>query len=122
PPNLLAISDTFTIEGAPAGKSDPSSPVVIVSSGYFEALGIPVLAGRNFTEADRADKPLVVIINESLARRYFPNESPIGKRINTACPERPGNPWMEIVGVVGDVKYAGLDAATEPAYYEPYQQ
>ena len=122
PPNLLAISDTFTIEGAPAGKSEPSSPVVIVSSGYFEALGIPILAGRNFTETDRADKPEVVIINESFARRYSPHESPVGKRMKTGGPERPNNPWMEIVGVVGDVKYAGLDAASDPAYYEHYQQ
>jgi putative ABC transport system permease protein len=122
PPNLLAITDTFTIEGAPADKSEPSSPVIFVSSGYFEALGIPLLAGRNFTETDRADKPSVVIINESFARRYFPNESPIGKRMKIGGPERPDNPWMEIVGVVGDVKYAGLDVAAEPAYYEHYQQ
>jgi len=122
PPNLLAISDTFTIEGAPPGKSDPSSPTVFVSSGYFEALGIPFLAGRNFTEMDRADKPRVVIINETFAHRYFPNESPLGKRMKTGGPERPNNPWMEIVGVVGDVKYEGLDAAAKPAYYEHYQQ
>ncbi len=122
PPNLLAMSDNFTIEGAPPGKSDPSSPVVIVSSGYFEALGIPILAGRNFAETDRADKPRVVIINESFAHRYFPNESPIGKRMKTGGPERPKNPWMEIVGVVGDVKYGGLDTAAEPAYYEHYLQ
>ena len=122
PPNLLSISDTFTIEGAPPSKGEPSSPVIIVSSGYFEALGIPLLAGRNFAEMDRADKPRVVIINETFARRYFPHESPLGKRMKIGGPERPKNPWMEIVGVVGDVKYAGLDVAAEPAYYEHYQQ
>ncbi|HKE60605.1 MAG TPA: ABC transporter permease [Pyrinomonadaceae bacterium] len=122
PPNLLSISDTFTIEGAPPGKSDPSSPDVIVSSGYFEALGIPLLAGRNFTEMDRADKPRVVIINQTFAHRYFPHESPIGKRMKTGGSERPNNPWMEIVGVVSDVKYEGLDVAPEPTYYEHYQQ
>lgn len=122
PPNLLSISDTFTIEGAPPGESEPSSPLVVVSSGYFEALGIPLLAGRNFTETDRVDKPHVVIINETFARRYFAHESPLGKRMKTGGPERPNNPWMEIVGVVGDVKYAGLDVAAEPAYYEHYQQ
>jgi putative ABC transport system permease protein len=122
PPNLLAISDTFTIEGAPPSATEPGSPVVIVSSGYFEALGIPLLAGRNFAETDRADKPLVVIINESFARRYFGQKSPVGKRMKTGGPERPNNPWMEIVGVVGDVKYGGLEVAAEPAYYEPYQQ
>jgi len=122
PPNLLSISDTFTIEGAPPGKNDPSSPDVIVSSGYFEALGIPLLAGRNFTEMDRADKPRVVIINETFAHRYFPQESPIGKRMKTGGPERPNSPWMEIVGVVGDAKYGGLEVAAEPAFYEHYQQ
>ena len=122
PPNLLAISDTFTVEGAPPGKSDPSAPVVFVSSGYFEALGIPLLAGRNFAETDRADKPPVVIINETFARRYFPHESPVGKRMKTGGAERPDNPWMEIVGVVGDVIYGGLDEPAEPAYYEHYQQ
>ena len=122
PPNLLSVSDTFTIEGTPADKSAPSSPVVVVSSGYFEALGIPVLAGRNFTEMDRADKPDVVIINDTFARRYFPHQSPVGKRMKVGGPERPNNPWMEIVGVVGDVKYGGLDVPAEPAYYEHYQQ
>jgi putative ABC transport system permease protein len=122
PPNLLSISDTFALEGAPPGETEPSAPVVVVSSGYFEALGIPLLAGRNFTETDRTDKPPVVIINESFAQRYFPHESPLGKRMKTGGPERPDNPWMEIVGVVGDVKYGGLDVAAEPAHYEHYQQ
>src|SRR5678815_5966409 len=63
-----------------------------------------------------------VIINETFARRYFPHENPLGKRMKIGGPERPKNPWMEIVGVVGDVKYAGLDVAAEPAYYEHYQQ
>ena len=80
------------------------------------------MGGRNFTETDRADKPRVVIINESFARRYFSHGSPLGKRMKTGGPERPDNPWMEIVGVVGDVKYGGLDVAAEPAYYEHYQQ
>ena len=124
PPNLLSISDTFTIEGAPVtpGKSEPAAPLVVVSPGYFKTLGVPVLQGRNFNENDRAEAPPVVIINETLARRYFPNQSPIGRRLKTGGPERPNNAWMEIVGVVGDVHYGGLDVEPEPAYYEHYLQ
>jgi putative ABC transport system permease protein len=124
PPNLLSISDTFTVEGAPpsSGTSEPAAPVIFVSSGYFGALGVPLLAGRNFTETDRAESTPVVIINETLARRYFPNESPIGRRIKIGGPERPQNAWMEIVGVAGDVRYGGLDIAPEPAFYQHYQQ
>lgn len=124
PPNLLSISDTFTVEGAPpiSGTSEPAAPVIFVSSGYFSALGVPLLAGRNFTETDRAGSTPVVIINETLARRYFPNQSPIGRRIKIGGPERPQNAWMEIVGVAGDVRYGGLDVAPEPAFYQHYLQ
>ena len=123
PPNQLSISDSFTIEGAPPslGTSAPV-PLLFVSPGYFGALGVPVLSGRNFTATDRADAPPVVIINETLARRYFPNQNPLGKRLKVGGPERPTNQWMEIVGVVGDVRYGGLDIAPEPAYYQHYQQ
>jgi len=124
PPNQRSISDTFTIEGAPPtpGEGAPPVPVVFVSSGYFSALGVPLLRGRNFQESDRDGSPTVVIINETLARRYFPNQDPIGRRLKVGGPERPTNVWMEIVGVVGDVRYGGLDVAPEPAYYEHYLQ
>jgi putative ABC transport system permease protein len=124
PPNQLSISDTFTIEGAPVipGKSDPPSPVLFVSPGYFNALGVPLLRGRNFGDTDHANAPPVVIINEMLARRYFPNQDPIGRRMKIGGPERPRNTWMEIVGVVGDVPYSGLDISPEPAFYQHYLQ
>ncbi|MGH9907597.1 MAG: ABC transporter permease, partial [Pyrinomonadaceae bacterium] len=124
PPNLLSISDTFTIEGVPLtpGKSEASVPVLFVSPGYFGALGVPLQLGRNFAETDRTGAPPVVIINETLARRYFPNQNPIGRRMKIGEPERPDNPWMEIIGVVGDVRYGGLEVAPEPAYYQHYQQ
>jgi len=124
PPNLLSISDTFTIEGVPvtSGVTDPSVPLLGVSSGYFSALGVPMLAGRNFADTDRLDAPPVVIINETFARRYFPNQNAIGRRLKIGGPERPNNQWMQIVGVSGDVKYGGLETAPEPAFYQPYQQ
>jgi len=81
-----------------------------------------LLAGRNFADTDRLDAPPVVIINETFARRYFPNQNAIGRRLKIGGPERPNNQWMQIVGVSGDVKYGGLETAPEPAFYQPYQQ
>jgi predicted permease len=124
PPNNLEISDSFTIEGKPwpPGTSEPFVPVLFTSPEYFSTLGIPLLEGRVFNATDKESSPLVVIINQTLAERYFPDESPIGKRFRTGGAERPRNPWMEIVGVVGDVKYSGLDAKPEPTYYMPLTQ
>ncbi len=124
PPNLLSVTDYFTVEGQPAvserelGLAD----LVFVSPDYFRALGVSLLKGRNFTDQDRQDSTKVAIINQTLARRYWPNENPIGKRLKLGGAERPNSPWLEIVGVVGDIKYSGLDAPPEMAMYEPYQQ
>lgn len=123
PPNRLEVTDNFTVEGA---RLDPSQPMpladlIFISPGYFKTLGIPVVKGRTFTDADRADAPKVAIINETMAKRFWPGD-PVGKRLKTGGQERPKNPWMEIVGVVGDVKYVGLDAVPEPALYQPHQQ
>jgi putative ABC transport system permease protein len=100
PPNNLEVSDSFTVEGKPwpPGASEPIVPIVLTSPEYFTALGVPVLQGRGFNAADRKGSPLVVIINKTLAERYFPDESPIGKRLRNGGAERPRNPWMEIVG------------------------
>jgi putative ABC transport system permease protein len=124
PPNLLEVSDDFAIEEhpTPPGESNPAAPVVWVSTGFFKTMGMPLLAGRFFTDADNANSPDVVIINESMAKRYFGNESPLGKRFKQGGLDRMGNPWMEIVGVVGDVKYSGLESKPEPAYYISHLQ
>lgn len=124
PPNLTQVSDNFSIEGQtlPSNAPTPVGELIFISPDYFRTLGVPLRRGRFFSDADNADAPLVVIINETLARQYFPNEDPIGKRLKNGGPERPNNPYREIVGVVGDVKYRGLETHTEPAVYEPYQQ
>jgi len=124
PPHLLSMTDNFTPEGmtlAP-NESAPLGPLLFVSERYFTALGTPLVRGRFFTERDDRDAPAVVIVNETLARQYYPGVDPVGKRIKNGGPERPNNAWMTIVGVVGDVKYSGLDAPPEPTVYMPFRQ
>ena len=87
--------------------------------GYFAALGIPLRQGRLFTEADRADAPLVAVVNERLAAELWPGESPLGKRLRM-FPD--GNPWIEIIGVVADVKHYGIQGKPSTKLYIPHAQ
>jgi putative ABC transport system permease protein len=89
-----------------------------VSAGYFRALGIPVKLGRAFSASDSMDAQPVVVINEAMARSFFAGEEPIGKRIRTG--DR--SPWVEVVGVVGDVRHRGLDVDTRPEMFFPHLQ
>jgi putative ABC transport system permease protein len=84
-------------------------------------MGIPHLAGRDFSDADTADAPLVAIVSEGLVRRSYPGENPLGKRVQVAIGRTEGMN-VEIVGVVGDVKFTSLDADTRPAVYIPLPQ
>ena len=115
-------STDFVIEGRPAPQADdePSADIRSVDGQYFRTMGIPLLAGREFTEADGPKAKPVMLINETMARQYWPNESPIGQRVTM---KDWGPPLTgEIVGVVGDVKTNGLDAAVGPMIYWPYFQ
>ncbi len=96
----------------------------VATPGYFEAIGIPLKKGRLFTEDDRPGSPRVVLITESAARQYFPNEEPIGKTITLGWGHGEGTPRAggEVVGIVGDVKEAGLDEAEAPQLYLAYRQ
>jgi putative ABC transport system permease protein len=87
---------------------------------YFRTIGIPLLRGREFDERDTGEGVKTVIINDLMARRYFPDQDPIGKRIKVGPPE--GEPWLEIVGVIGDVRNVGLDSEPALATYEPHAQ
>jgi len=82
---------------------------------------IPLLSGRYFTDQDRTGMPEVVIVDEILARRYFPNDTPIGKRLNLNGPGE-GPLWREVVGVVGPIKYQGLDIDYQGQLYFPHSQ
>ncbi|MDQ3746971.1 MAG: ABC transporter permease, partial [Acidobacteriota bacterium] len=124
PPDIQTLWNEFSIEGRPP-RSDSEQPVgdfILITPEYFRAMGVPVLRGRAFTEADREGAPLVCVVNQTLARQFFPGEDPVGKRLKQGGTDGPQKPYMEIVGVVGDVKYEGLNAKVQPAYYLPFAQ
>jgi len=123
----------FQIEGQPrlADADQPRAKYRAASGGYFTALGIPLRRGRLFDGRDNQRTPKVVIINEAAARRYWPGADPIGKRILSGLDSPPpgggfvsisDDKWSTIIGVVGDVKHAGLDQDTSPETYYHYLQ
>jgi putative ABC transport system permease protein len=116
---------SFFIEGmqiAP-GQASPHGDPYMITPAYFETMGIPLLKGRFFNEQDNADSLPVVIIDETLAERYWPNEDPIGKRMAAYFDRKNGQPRLrEVVGVVGHTKSYGLDGRSKVQYYFPYSQ
>jgi putative ABC transport system permease protein len=88
---------------------------------YFQAAGIPLLRGRFFRESDTANAPLVVIVNRTLAEKYWPGQDPIGKRLYIGVAGSP-MPWQTVVGEVGDIKQSGADQATLPQFYQQASQ
>lgn len=112
----------FQIEGRPTVNTseNPLALVNIITPDYFRVMGVPLNRGRLFTEQDKQDTPGVVIVNQTLARRLFPGEDPLGKRVITED-SREGQ-WLSIVGVAGDVKYAGLSSSSGLEMYFPYAQ
>jgi len=119
-----AYNITFDQPGKPLPPEQRTSAEFgAVSPGYFRALKIPIVQGRDFSAADNDEAPRVVIVNESFVRRFLDGRDPIGERI------RPGlsttekePPWRQIVGVVGDIKQRSLAAPSRPAYFVPYAQ
>jgi putative ABC transport system permease protein len=102
------------------GRSDSiPADFGVVSPAYFRALQLPLRSGRVFAESDTATSAGVVVIDETMARKYFPQENAVGKRMRLGDE---GNPWLEIIGVVADSKSNGLEAASYPGIYIPYQQ
>ena len=124
PPEDVSVTDNYTVAGfeIPAGESAPVGPFVVATDKYFDALRIPLLQGRLFQTSDTATSDRVVIVSHAIARKYFPAGDAIGRRFRTGGPERPNNPWMTIVGVVGDVKFDGLARDPSEAYYLPLAQ
>ncbi len=116
-----ATTRSFVVEGRPRPDAEGriALPFRIITADYFRAMGIPLLKGRVFTRSDDADAPLVLIINQSMARLFWPDEDPLGQRIQFQWPD---GPLYEVIGVVGDTKYLGLDEPTSGAMYVPFQQ
>jgi len=112
----------FEIEGRPAAApSDrPRSDLAIVTPGYFGAMGIPLIRGRDFSERDNAEAPPVFVVNQAFARKYVPGEDAIGKRLQSGAGR--ARILREIVGIVGDAKQAPLGTDSDPIYYFPYKQ
>jgi putative ABC transport system permease protein len=113
---------TFDIEGKPPYPpgQQPNADRRVISPDYFRTMGTTVKKGRPFGAQDRANAPQVTIINETFARQFFPGEDPVGKRIIPGEGQKPFA--REIVGVVSDVRHAGLDTDAGPEYYVPYEQ
>ena len=114
---------SFAIEGRPSDNNTPSPDEELrqVSPDYFRALGTPLIKGRFFTAADKADAPPVIIINQAFAKKFWPNEGALGKRIvmggMSADPK-----WITIVGIVGDMRHFGLEMDPKPEMYVPFAQ
>ncbi len=118
PPDRQGDADSFDIEGQPLGPGElyPIISDVTVGPDFFKVLRIPLVKGRYFTEHDNQDSMPVTIVSEGFVRRFLSNQEALGKRIKY------NSNWMEIVGVVGNVKYLGLTVDTDPAYYMPFGQ
>src|SRR5688572_249684 len=115
----LGSNTGFKIEGRPMPPpgQGPGTDVRVADAGYFQSMGIPLLRGRNFSDAEQREPKRVILINEALARKHFPDEDPIGRRLDVAMFENPMP--AEIIGVVGNVRYDSLIDESPPAVYFP---
>jgi putative ABC transport system permease protein len=114
---------SFAIEGRTSNDNSPSPDEERreVSPDYFRALETPLIRGRFFTNADKADAPLVIIVNQAFAKKFWPNEDALGKRIVMGGMSNDPK-WITIVGIVGDMRHFGLDVAPKPEMYVPFAQ
>lgn len=113
----------FSIQGQalPAPGEEPVADFRPVTPGYFLSMGIPTIAGRDFSWADTPGSLPVVIISDAVARRFWPKDDPFGKHIKQGPPDSPGE-WLTVVGVVGDVRYYDVASKPQPTVYLPYGQ
>jgi putative ABC transport system permease protein len=122
PPATAQRATAFAVDGLADRPGDERRALFLaVTPDYFRALGTPVVEGRPFQDGDAAGAPEVVILNRALARRLFEGRSAIGQRVKLVNPEYPDS-WRTVVGVVGEVRYSGLDDPGEAALYTPFAQ
>lgn len=113
----------FVIEGRPdpGSENQPGAKYTIACPNYFQTMGIKLISGREFSEQDSLNAPGVIVINEAMAKRNWPDEDPLGKRIKIGLFNGDA-PWLTIVGVTRDVKQGGLDRTPRPEFFRPYNQ
>jgi len=126
PPLAGSLNMGFLIEGRPAppldknGQPSQTASYVAVTPNYFSTLRAPIVQGRDFNDRDTAASPFVVIINQTMAKRFWPNESPIGKQLRMDYV--PDEPLREVVGVAGDIRMNRQQRQLGPSVYVPYLQ
>jgi putative ABC transport system permease protein len=124
-PLAIASGDWgFDIEGRPQvnGRRPGAADWYVVTGGYFEALDIGLARGRLPADSDHGGAPPVVFLNETAARKFFPEQDPVGKRVRLSSTTGGEQPWRTIAGIVGDVRTLGLDQETRTEIYIPYDQ
>jgi predicted permease len=121
PMGVMSTSDLVSIEGHPveAGQQPPSVDYNMVTPGYFDTLRIPVHRGRTFTDADDEKAPHVAVINQTMSKKFWPEQDPLGKRFSD---KGASGPFFEVVGVVQDGKYKGVIEDPQPHFYLPLNQ
>jgi putative ABC transport system permease protein len=117
------LDHRFAVDGRPSVPvgNEPTVQTLSVMGDYFDVMQIPILAGRGLTDMDRENQPLVAVVSEELVRRFFPNENPLGARVDFARTNEP-HQWMTIVGVARDVKHGTLNEPPEATLYAPFAQ
>ncbi len=113
----------FYIEGRPKPKpgQEPITDVIITDGNFFKTMQIPLKRGRLFNFAETSEAKRVVVINEALAKKYFPNEDPLGKGLKINMRDEP-NPYTQIIGIVGDSKHANLEEPVNPTVFWPHPE
>lgn len=121
PFGMMFIQGAFEFEGVPTPTLDAGTPKI--EAGYFRTMGIPLLAGREFTADDTADAAKVAIVSERIVREYFPGgpDEAIGRRVRLGVMDADGE-WLTVVGVVADIRQQGLEQDVQPMVYAPFQQ
>jgi len=115
------FATTFTVEGQPvAPGEEPTAGYQIVTPGYFDAMGMTLESGRDFSPSDTSERARVVLVNGTLARQRWPGADPVGRRLRLG--RNPADPWIAVVGVVSDIRHLGPAAAPRPEIYEVHTQ
>ena len=124
--NVMLLSgsvnpSSYFVQGRsyPAGFRDSTSTASSVSSGFFDTIDMPIVAGRGFSDRDTRTSPKVIVMNETAARKYFGEENPIGQRLGTSAEN---TDEMEVIGVVRDAKYDSVRDEVPPTAYVPFAQ